>query len=101
MHLLHSCRFPVSLFALLVAAYAQDKPGFTSPLPTGLRLDPVGDAVELGSSPINLVVAPGDKVVVVLSGWREQGIQVVDLKTARVDRKSTRLNSVTSLSRMP
>jgi len=84
MHLLHSCRFPVSLFALLVAAYAQDKPGFTSPLPTGLRLDPVGDAVELGSLPINLVVAPGDKVVVVLSGWREQGIQVVDLKTARV-----------------
>jgi len=84
MHLLHSCRFPISLFALLVAAYAQDKPGFTSPLSTGLRLDPVGDAVELGSLPINLVVAPGDKVVVVLSGWREQGIQVVDLKTARV-----------------
>jgi DNA-binding beta-propeller fold protein YncE len=84
MHLLRSCRFAVSLFALLVAAYAQDKPSFTSPLPTGLRLDPVGDAVELGSLPINLVVAPGDKVVVVLSGWREQGIQVVDLKTARV-----------------
>ena len=84
MHLLRSCRFAVSLFALLVAAYAQDKPSFTSPLPTGLRLDPVGDAVELGSLPINLVVAPGNKVVVVLSGWREQGIQVVDLKTARV-----------------
>src|SRR6266403_1727747 len=79
-----SCRFAVSLFALLVAAYAQDKPSFTSPLPTGLRLDPVGDAVELGSLPINLVVAPGDKVVVVLSGWREQGIQVVDLKTGQV-----------------
>jgi len=51
MHLLHSCRFAVSLFALLVAAYAQDKSSFTSPLPTGLRLDPVGDAVELGSLP--------------------------------------------------
>jgi len=84
MHLLRSCRFAVSLFALLVAAYAQDKPSFTSPLPTGLRLDPVGDVVELGSLPINLVVAPGNKVVVVLSGWREQGIQVVDLKTGQV-----------------
>src|SRR5947207_8833429 len=84
MHLLRTVRFAVSLCAFLVAAYAQDKPSFTSPLPTGLRLDPVGDAVELGSLPINLVVAPGNKVVVVLSGWREQGIQVVDLKTRKV-----------------
>src|SRR5260370_7108310 len=84
MHLLRSCRFAISLFALLVAAYALDKPSFTSPLPTGLQLDPVGDAVELGSLPINVVVAPGDKVVVVLSGWREQGIQCVDPKTPPV-----------------
>lgn len=85
MHLLHSCRFAVSLFALLVAAYAQDKPSFTSPLPTGVRLDAVGDAIELGSLPLNVVVAPsGDKAVVVLSGWREQGIQVVHLKTRQV-----------------
>ena len=35
--------------------------------------------------PLNVIPAPsGDKVVVVLSGWREQGIQVVDLKTRRV-----------------
>jgi len=59
---------------------------FTSPLPTGVRLDPAGEAaLDLGSLPVNLVVAPeGDKAVVVLSGWREQGIQVVDLKTRRV-----------------
>ncbi|MGC2792571.1 MAG: bifunctional YncE family protein/alkaline phosphatase family protein, partial [Candidatus Sulfotelmatobacter sp.] len=64
---------------------AQTKPHFTSPLPTGVRLDPTGDAVDLGSLPINLVPAPEtDKAVVVLSGWREQGIQVVDLKTRKV-----------------
>jgi DNA-binding beta-propeller fold protein YncE len=41
--------------------------------------------VDLGSLPINLVLTPeGDNVVVVLSGWREQGIQVVDLKTRQV-----------------
>jgi sugar lactone lactonase YvrE len=45
----------------------------------------VGDAVELGSMPLNIVAAPsGDKAVVVLSGWREQGIQVVDLKTRKI-----------------
>jgi DNA-binding beta-propeller fold protein YncE len=45
----------------------------------------VGDSIELGSMPLNVVVAPtGDKAVVVLSGWREQGLQVIDLKTLQV-----------------
>src|SRR5258706_2662114 len=75
-------RLVLSLSALLCASVsAQRKPLFTSPLPTGVRLDPAGEAVELGSLPINLVLTPEkDRVVVVLSGWREQGIQVVDLK---------------------
>lgn len=86
MHFLRGCRFAALVSLLLsAAACAQDKQVFASPLPTGVRLDPVGDAIELGSLPINLVAAPGgDKVVVVLSGWREQGIQVVDLKTRTV-----------------
>ncbi len=71
--------------ALVCAAAFAQTPVFTSPLPTGVRLDPVGDVVELGSMPMNLVVAPGDvRGVVVLSGWREQGIQVVDLMTRQV-----------------
>src|ERR1700722_2415924 len=76
----------LTLSALLcMPAFSQTKPVFTSPLPTGVRLDPVGDAIDLGSLPINLVLAPGkDRAVVVLSGWREQGIQVVDLKTRKV-----------------
>jgi DNA-binding beta-propeller fold protein YncE len=50
-----------------------------------VRLDPAGEAVDLGSLPINLVLAPEtDKAVVVLSGWREQGVQVVDLKARKV-----------------
>ena len=76
--------FVVALFSALAFAQ-QAPPKFTSPLPTGVKLDPAGTAVELGSLPINLVLAPeGDRVVVVLSGWREQGIQVVDLKTRAV-----------------
>src|SRR5438552_13077271 len=83
--LLRHCRLVLSICALLCTAVFAQTPVFTSPLPTGVRLDPVGDVVELGSLPINLVIAPGgDKAVVVLSGWREQGIQVVDLRTRKV-----------------
>src|SRR5438270_10781808 len=56
--------------------------GFTSPLPTGVRLDPVGDIAELGSVPLGMALDPGgEKVAVVMSGWREQGLQIVDLKS--------------------
>ena len=76
----------LALLALLSArALAQEKPSSTSPLPTGVRLDPAGAAIELGSMPINLVLSPEkDKAVIVLSGWREQGIQIVDLKKQQV-----------------
>jgi DNA-binding beta-propeller fold protein YncE len=68
-----------------MSMFAHGQQLFTSPLPTGVRLDPAGEAVDLGSLPINLVVAPKkDRAVAVLSGWREQGLQVVDLKTRKV-----------------
>jgi DNA-binding beta-propeller fold protein YncE len=83
--LLRLCRIALSLSALPCAAPSGQTPVFTSPLPTGVRLDAVGNAIELGSLPLNVVVArSGDKAVVVLGGWREQGIQVVDLKKRQV-----------------
>ena len=83
---LRICQLALSFSALLCTSVsAQSKPLFTSPLPTGVRLDPAGESVDLGSLPINLVIAPEkDKAIVVLSGWREQGVQVVDLKTRKV-----------------
>ncbi|HLX06904.1 MAG TPA: bifunctional YncE family protein/alkaline phosphatase family protein [Thermoanaerobaculia bacterium] len=64
---------------------AQATPEASPLLATGLRLDPTGDAVELGSMPLGMALAPGgNQAVVVLSGWREQGIQVVDLASRRV-----------------
>src|SRR5215813_12470715 len=74
-----------SLVVLVCEAATAQTSAFTSPLPTGVRLDPVGEAIDLGSMPMNLLVAPGgDGTGVVLNGWREQGIQVVDLKTRKV-----------------
>jgi len=53
------CRLVLSVLVLLCASVSpQRKPLFTSPLPTGVRLDPAGEAIDLGSLPINLVLTP-------------------------------------------
>jgi len=68
------------------AAHAQ----FTQPLATGVRLDPAGDFVDLGSMPLGMAVAPGgERAAVVLSGYREHGVQIVDLKSRTVTQTLT------------
>jgi YVTN family beta-propeller protein len=58
--------------------------GRTPDLPTGVTLDPEGDLLEIGQFPLAMVSAPGDRVVLLLNGYRDQGIQVVDRATGRV-----------------
>jgi DNA-binding beta-propeller fold protein YncE len=71
--------------SLAAAGAANPQTSYTTPLSTGVRLDPAGEFVDLGSMPVAMALAPErDKLVVVLSGWREQGLQVVDLKSLRV-----------------
>src|SRR5690348_13781559 len=54
-------------------------------LPTGNWIDPVGASVQLGSMPLAIAVSPrGDRMAVQLSGWREQGVQILDRATGRV-----------------
>lgn len=54
-------------------------------LPTGVRLDPAAPLHEVGQMPLAMVNAPeGDRVVLLLNGWRDDGIQVVERATGRV-----------------
>jgi YVTN family beta-propeller protein len=54
-------------------------------LPTGMRLDPAGRSFDIGSMPLAIALSPDEKhVVVLLNGWREQGIQVLDRGTGTV-----------------
>ena len=54
-------------------------------LPTGVALDPAGTAVPVGQMPLAMVRSPdGARLVLLLSGWREEGIQVVDRASGRV-----------------
>jgi DNA-binding beta-propeller fold protein YncE len=63
---------------------AQDPSG-TRRLPTGARLDPAGNSYDLGAMPLAMALSPEkDRVVVLLNGWREQGIQVVDRASGRI-----------------
>jgi YVTN family beta-propeller protein len=66
------------------AVTAQDPAG-VGRLPTGARLDPAGVSHDLGSMPLAMVLSPEkDRIVVLLNGWREQGIQVVERSSGRV-----------------
>ncbi len=54
-------------------------------LPTGKHLDPAGRGVSVGNMPLAALTAPGGRAVILsLNGWREQGIEVVDLAGGRV-----------------
>jgi YVTN family beta-propeller protein len=48
-------------------------------LPTGRSLDPAGVMRPVGQMPLGMLATPdGRRVVLLLSGWREHGLQVVD-----------------------
>ena len=50
-----------------------------------MSLDATGRAIAVGNLPLSMVVAPdGRHAIVLLSGWRTQGIQVVDLESGSV-----------------
>src|SRR5215470_7753306 len=73
------------LFLSCAVCAADSGVTYTTPLSTGVRLDPVGEFVDLGSVPLGMAVSPdGNYAAGVLSGWREQGLQIVDLKSRMV-----------------
>ena len=54
-------------------------------LPTGARLDPAGTSYDVGSMPLAAVLAPGGRrIALLLGGWSEQGVQIVDRASGRV-----------------
>jgi DNA-binding beta-propeller fold protein YncE len=54
-------------------------------LPTGVLLDPAGRVTEVGQFPLAMIPSPDpDRIVLLLNGYRDQGIQVVSRSTGRV-----------------
>ena len=54
-------------------------------LPVGVCLDPAGQSYDAGNMPLAIVPSPeGDRLVLSLNGWRQQGIQVLDAQTGKI-----------------
>jgi len=54
-------------------------------LPTGALLDPAGRSSPLGSMPLAMAFSPdSSRIVAVMNGYREQGIQVLDAASGQV-----------------
>ena len=74
------------LLSLAIASRAQIKLDTPSDrgqpetcLPTGVCLDPAGRSLAAGNMPLAMVLSPeGDRLVLSLNGWRQQGLQVID-----------------------
>jgi DNA-binding beta-propeller fold protein YncE len=85
LRILLAVSFSMAAISTGAEARAAEDPANTAFLATGVHLDAVGDEIDLGSMPLAMAIAPGgDKLAVVLSGWREQGLQIVDLKSRKV-----------------
>jgi YVTN family beta-propeller protein len=67
------------------ASIAAQDPSGARRLPTGARLDPAGVSRDLGPLPLAMILSPDrSRVVVLLNGWREQGIQILDRASGRL-----------------
>ena len=54
-------------------------------LPTGAHLDPAGRSFDVGSMPLAIVLSPdGKRIAILLNGWREQGVQILDRGTGAI-----------------
>jgi YVTN family beta-propeller protein len=54
-------------------------------LPTGRLLDPVGRIVDVGNMPLAITLSPDEKhAAILLSGFRERGLQIVDIAAGKV-----------------
>jgi DNA-binding beta-propeller fold protein YncE len=74
-------RLCLALLVLLAAQIVTAQPC----LPTGACLDPAGESFDVGNMPLAVVASPeGDRLVLSLNGWRQQGIQVIDAQIGTI-----------------
>ena len=75
----------LAVSVLLIACHPAPQRDTTAPgsgprrLPTGRVLDPAGVTRPVGQMPLGMIASPsGSRLVLLLGGWREHGLQVVD-----------------------
>lgn len=77
--------FAHGIAAQTISPLARDGGVRESCLPTGVCLDPAGQSFDVGNMPLAAIPSPeGDRLVLSLNGWRQQGIQIVNTQTGTV-----------------
>jgi YVTN family beta-propeller protein len=71
-------------FLILILIIASIEASAEQILPNGLNLAPAGTTFDVGNMPLSGVISPEGKIVLLLSGFREQGVQVVDPSSHQV-----------------
>ena len=90
------------LLLLLVCSAALAQMPNKGCLPTGVCLDPAGRSFDVGNMPLTMIASPeGDRMVVSLNGWRQQGIQVVDPQSGNVEQTITQPSAFLGLAFSP
>ena len=80
----------VVLAGILAGCKGASSSGLAAPmdaprLPTGVRLDPAGPRTDVGALPLAAVLSPDSShILLLLNGWRQQGVQVVNRRTGAV-----------------
>ena len=75
-------RLITTILVAIVAAAAVAEP---IRLPTGARLDPASTASPVGNFPLAAALSPDGKyLALLLCGWREQGVQIVERNSGNV-----------------
>lgn len=79
-------RYVLAVLAVVcfVQTAATDEFKLAPRLPTGLTLDPAGRTFDVGNMPLSGVVSSDGKIVLSLSGFRQQGIQIIDPKLGTI-----------------
>ncbi len=71
-------------------------------LPTGAMLDPAGARSDVGSFPLAVVASPDSAyLLLLLNGWRQQGVQVVDRRTGAVVQTAEQIAAFIGLAFSP
>src|SRR6185295_864444 len=90
------------LLFLFVSTAAFGQTAKESCLPTGVCLDPAGRSFDVGNMPLAMIASPeGDRLVISLNGWRQQGIQVVDPQSGSVVQTITQPSAFLGLAFSP
>jgi DNA-binding beta-propeller fold protein YncE len=73
-----------TIFSLsILSAFAHDFQ-LQPRLPNGLTINPAGRLFDVGNMPLTARTAPDGNIVLLLSGFREQGVQVVDPRGGKI-----------------